>query len=173
MQTRITTILATLLLAAAAVPAVAGADFISVTPTGKLAASHAVRPILPTDDVVFENNSAALIDSAQTQVARVAYWAKMNPGMIVLEGHSDSVGGTTYNEALSLRRAEAVREALLQRGLPSKRILIVVFGEASAQAIPNPIDRRVVIYASTEPAERILRAAVARQGHPVDVVATR
>ena len=102
-------LLALMFLAAAAGPAAAGPDFISVTPTAKLAASEGRRPMLPTDDVVFENDSTALLSSGQEQVAIVARWMKNHPReSVVLEGHANSIGVAAYNEDLSARRARQV-----------------------------------------------------------------
>ncbi len=156
-------LLVTLLLAAAAVPAAAGPDFVAKASHRDLAASDGRRPILPTDDVVFEHNSTNLIDSAQTQILTAARWLKDHPGtLLVLEGHANSTGSTAYNEDLAMRRAELVRQHLIGNGVPSDRLMIVVFGEQGAQATASPIDRRVVMYASREPAQTIVRKSLAR-----------
>ena len=166
-------LLALMFLAAAAGPAAAGPDFISVTPTAKLAASEGRRPMLPTDDVVFENDSTALLSSGQEQVAIVARWMKNHPReSVVLEGHANSIGVAAYNEDLSARRARQVRLHLLAYGIPSDRIMIVVFGESEAQARPNPIDRRVVIYATHDALPNIVRASLGR-GKALSVTWTR
>jgi len=149
---------------AAAAPAAAGPDFISVTPTAKLAASEGRRPMLPTDDVVFAHKSDALMDSAAQQVATVARWMKHNPAMVVLEGHANSLGTAAYNDDLSMRRAEAVRAHLMAYGIPSDRIMIVVYGESGADAKPSPTDRRVVMYATTKAPQSIVRARLDRGG---------
>ena len=157
------TLLALVFLAATAVPAAAGADFISVTPTAKLAASNGTRQILPTDDVVFENDSAALLSSGLDQVATIAHWMKNNPReRVVLEGHTDSLGPAAHNRDLAARRARQVRLHLMVHGIPSDRIMIVVFGESEAQPVPNPIDRRVIVYATHDTIDHILVASLGR-----------
>ncbi len=50
--------------------------------------------------------------------------------VMVVTGHTDSVGKTSYNEKLSLRRAEAVKIFLQTQGLPEERISIIGKGEA-------------------------------------------
>lgn len=50
---------------------------------------------------------------------------------IVIEGHTDSVGGTQFNQALSLRRAEAVKAYLVGKGVDPSRIQTVGFGETN------------------------------------------
>ena len=53
---------------------------------------------------------------------------------LVLEGHTDSVGSEGYNQGLSEERAKAVRDWLVERGIPAERIRSVGFGEARPAA---------------------------------------
>ena len=53
-----------------------------------------------------------------------AEWLKAHPSnFIVIEGDADERGGITYNVAFSDRRANAVRDALLGRGVSGNQIL--------------------------------------------------
>lgn len=55
---------------------------------------------------------------------------KANPTMTVLiEGHTDSVGSNATNNRLSQRRADSVREYLIKKGIESKRLTAIGFGE--------------------------------------------
>lgn len=157
---------------AAALPAAAGPDFTSVTPNAKLAASEGTRAMLPTDDVVFAHGSAALMDSSAQQVAAAARWMKHNRGTIVLEGHANSLGAPAYNADLATRRAEIVRQHLMALGVPSDRIMVVVYGEAGSEVRPSPLDRRVVMYATTQPPRAIVRATLDR-GQAISAMWTR
>jgi len=49
---------------------------------------------------------------------------------ITLSGHTDSVGSNQSNQQLSLRRANMIKNALIQAGISSKRIKVVSYGEA-------------------------------------------
>lgn len=161
------TLLASLLIAAtAAAPAVAGPDFVAGTHRTKpLAASEATTPILPSDDVVFEHNKFQLIDSARAQIETVAGWLQRHPReRIILEGHSDSIGTAAYNEDLAARRAEMVRMQLIGHGIPSDRIVVVIYGEARARRSPSPIDRRVVMHATTHAPESLAQRMLYRRG---------
>ncbi|MBF0421455.1 MAG: OmpA family protein [Magnetococcales bacterium] len=52
------------------------------------------------------------------------------PGMRVeIQGHTDSIGTESYNEKLSLRRAESVKQSLIHLGIASQRLAVVGFGE--------------------------------------------
>jgi outer membrane protein OmpA-like peptidoglycan-associated protein len=69
---------------------------------------------------------------------------------IVIIGHTDRVGPVPYNDALSLRRAERVREELLKLGIPRVRISVAGRGERepevpTADEVTEPRNRRVEI----------------------------
>jgi OmpA-OmpF porin, OOP family len=69
---------------------------------------------------------------------------------IVIIGHTDRVGSVPYNDALSLRRAERVREELLKLGIPRVRISVAGRGErepevSTADEVREPRNRRVEI----------------------------
>lgn len=52
------------------------------------------------------------------------------PGTLRVEGHTDSTGSSAFNESLSRRRAEAVRAALIQRGVAPSRLIAAGYGSA-------------------------------------------
>ncbi len=53
-----------------------------------------------------------------------------NPSIpVVVEGHTDYIGSDQYNQKLSERRAAAVRNYLIQKGIASSRIRVVGYGE--------------------------------------------
>jgi OOP family OmpA-OmpF porin len=53
---------------------------------------------------------------------------------IIATGHTDSTGKASYNQKLSLRRAQAVKDYLVSLGLPANRIFIEGKGEAQPVA---------------------------------------
>jgi outer membrane protein OmpA-like peptidoglycan-associated protein len=72
-----------------------------------------------------------------------------------IEGHTDAVGSDTTNQVLSEQRAEAVRDALLTRGLETGRIATVGYGElrpiaSNDSAGGRQQNRRVEIVVSDE-----------------------
>jgi outer membrane protein OmpA-like peptidoglycan-associated protein len=78
-----------------------------------------------------------------------AYKAKGN-ARITATGHTDTSGAPAYNMALSLRRANAVKDALVREGVPATAIAVVGRGEQGllVQTGPNvrePQNRRVEI----------------------------
>ena len=83
------------------------------------------------DGRVFFGFNAAQIDAKAS--AQVDGWAdalKAADGLaeIRIEGHADKTGGSGYNLELSRRRAEAVRSALIKRGIRRGIIRVVGFG---------------------------------------------
>jgi outer membrane protein OmpA-like peptidoglycan-associated protein len=69
---------------------------------------------------------------------------------IVIIGHTDRVGSVQYNDTLSLRRAERVRDELVKRGIPKARILVAGRGAREPEVttpagVSEPRNRRVEI----------------------------
>jgi outer membrane protein OmpA-like peptidoglycan-associated protein len=159
------TLLATLLLAAVAAPAVAGPDFVTPNPRPKeLAASSGAREVAPLDDILFDLDSHALSPLAQQQLASAAAWMKRHPRFrLVLEGYTDGSGFHFYNEDLATRRAAIARNHLIGLGVPSHRIVIVVYGEAAARAQVDASARRVVFYATELSPREIATASIDRK----------
>lgn len=153
-----------LLVAATALPAVAGPDFGSPTPHGReLAASDGDRQILPSDDLEFDFDSAALDSLALARLKTVAHWLKDNPRVrLVIEGRTSSAGPAGYNQSLGLRRASIVRAHLIALGMPKDRLVMVVYGESGADPVPSSTDRRVVLIASRESTNTILAKSRSR-----------
>lgn len=58
-----------------------------------------------------------------------AAWLKRNAQVFVrIEGHADDLGGDDINSALALRRAETVRDVLVDAGVAATRMHIAAFG---------------------------------------------
>jgi outer membrane protein OmpA-like peptidoglycan-associated protein len=65
-----------------------------------------------------------------TAIDRLAQLMKVYPERAVrIEGHTDSLGDETANQQLSERRANAVRDAVLARGVDAARVEAVGYGE--------------------------------------------
>ena len=80
--------------------------------------------------VLFVSNKADLLPAAQVRLGGVADALTKDDtdSKIIVEGHTDSQGGAAYNQDLSERRAQAVREYLVTRGIAADRISSVGFG---------------------------------------------
>lgn len=80
--------------------------------------------------VLFASAKSDLLASAQVKLNSVAEaLTQQDPdSKIVVEGHTDSQGGESYNQDLSQRRAQAVRDYLVSRGIAADRVTSQGFG---------------------------------------------
>lgn len=79
--------------------------------------------------VYFSEGSAELDPSAQPLVDYTArLFREGNPFVMTVVGHADSVGQDYSNLILSARRAAAVKQALVARGIPADRLQIQAVG---------------------------------------------
>ena len=79
--------------------------------------------LLTLGDVLFEVDRAELKPGATLKLDELAAVLKRNESAEVdIEGHTDSTGTRAYNLELSQRRAEAVRDYLISRGVPAERV---------------------------------------------------
>lgn len=80
--------------------------------------------------VYFEFDSSALGPEARRVLEDNARWLIDHPDVrIVIEGHCDERGTVEYNLALGARRAQAVRDYLVNLGVAADRIRTVSYGE--------------------------------------------
>ena len=85
--------------------------------------------VLTLGDVLFATGKADLMSGAQRTIDQLAAFLNKYPTKKVsVEGHTDSVGSEDYNLALSQRRAESVRSAIMARGISSDRISVKGLG---------------------------------------------
>ncbi len=86
-------------------------------------------------EVFFDNNSAVLNGESYADLDRVVKFMNDVPRAAgVLEGHTDSVGNAAANERLSQRRADAVRQYLVSKGIGATRLQAKGFGETRPEA---------------------------------------
>jgi outer membrane protein OmpA-like peptidoglycan-associated protein len=83
-------------------------------------------------DLLFAFDEDQLRPEAEPRLRQVAKLLVENPHLrAVLEGHADTIGGDQYNQALSERRAQALRSWLIQRAHVSPlRLDTVGYGNA-------------------------------------------
>jgi OOP family OmpA-OmpF porin len=104
--------------------------------------------------VNFETNSDVLTAQSLPVLYKVASGLAQHPHMKVeLQGYTDSTGSAAYNLGLSQRRADAVREYLMRRGVAGDQLLAKGYGEGPATR-PRPgrlSNRRVVMHVLENP----------------------
>ncbi len=97
-------------------------------------------------ELMFDFDSASLKPGGQTEIARVAAVLNKYPQtMLRVEGHTDTVGDEDYNQKLSERRANSVKNALIQQGVMEQRITTAGFGESQTISSEHAVNRRVNI----------------------------
>lgn len=96
----------------------------------------------------FGYNDDALTPRSLRQLAIVAELMKGTERRLDISGHTDDIGSQRFNYALSMRRAEAVRRALVRDGVDASRISVHGFGKT------QPL-RRVGTGAAPEQVEEV------------------
>ncbi|MCO6417885.1 OmpA family protein [Siccirubricoccus sp. KC 17139] len=131
------------------------------SPTPAATPAAAPRPAAPTPpagtaslQVQFATGSATLTPAAERTLdtlGRALTSSDLTAYRFRIEGHTDTVGSTESNQALSERRATAVRNYLMQRfGVTASRLEAIGLGESqpavpTADETPDARNRRVQI----------------------------
>jgi len=99
---------------------------------------HLHIPLLPIqkgaaivlNNIFFDFDKSDLKPESKVELEKVVQFLKQNPNVrIRIEGHTDSQGDDSYNLRLSERRAESVKNYLVQRGINPSRITTKGYGE--------------------------------------------
>jgi outer membrane protein OmpA-like peptidoglycan-associated protein len=99
--------------------------------------------VLTMGDVLFAFDKATLSPEAFRNVDKLVDFLQKHPNRSVLiEGHTDSVGSDEYNLNLSEKRADAVKNALVSKGVGEKRITPKGYGKKYPVASNNTSDGR-------------------------------
>ncbi|WP_091535629.1 peptidoglycan-associated lipoprotein Pal [Fontimonas thermophila] len=96
----------------------------------ELSSDSALPPGVQNTVVYFAFDSDEISADAQQTIEAWARYLSANSAVHVrLEGHADERGTTEYNQALGERRANAVRRALINLGVPAGQLSVVSYGE--------------------------------------------
>ncbi len=103
--------------------------------------------VVTSRNVLFAFDSDELTPQARREIERMAYvlnHPQAAARRITLEGHTDAIGTEAYNRNLSQRRAEAVAQELVARGIQRDRLAAEGFGKQRPVA-PNtlPTERTI------------------------------
>lgn len=121
-------------------PAAAPAPLPQINPSAGPAAAPPPPPPATQTFVVYFDLGRATLSPQGRQVAdgAVAAFKQSNAAHIEIAGFTDTAGSARYNEALSRRRAETVRDYLVAHGVPLSEMTVAWHGEADLRvATPN------------------------------------
>lgn len=126
--------------------------------------------VVTMNEVLFDTDSATLRPGGMRLLARLGALLRAHPDpVLAIEGFTDAAGDDAQNKALSEARAAAVREALVDAGVASGRIVSRGYGEAFPIASNETPEGRVrnrrveiVIGSGAEVTPRVARAGTAR-----------
>jgi outer membrane protein OmpA-like peptidoglycan-associated protein len=119
-------------------------DQLKATPTSR-------GLVLTLGDVLFDTGKAELNPGAGRKLDQLAqFLSEHKERRVQIDGFTDSVGTDSYNEELSRRRADAVKSALMVRGIDSSRISTQGYGKAypvanNTDSCGRQLNRRVEV----------------------------
>lgn len=91
--------------------------------------------VLTLGDVLFDTGKAILNPGAARTLDQLVAFLTQNPGRtIMIEGYTDALGSDASNQVLSERRAIAVKNALIDRGIAPNRVSARGLGESNPVA---------------------------------------
>jgi peptidoglycan-associated lipoprotein len=84
----------------------------------------------PLSDVFFDLDESTIRDDARSLLQRNADFLKRwTSTQVTVEGHCDSRGSSEYNLALGNRRASAVKDYMVNLGVPGNRVTLISKGK--------------------------------------------
>lgn len=88
------------------------------------------------DDIAFEVGRKGLTDEGKAALQRHAEFLKGEPDWgVLVQGYTDQQGSMSFNKILGLKRAETVKQQLIELGVPEAAIRTVSLGEEGALCI--------------------------------------
>jgi OmpA-OmpF porin, OOP family len=111
------------------------------------------------EGVNFEHNSSELTVASHPALDAIADGLKKHPRLRVeVQGHTDSTGSPPYNMKLSQRRADSVRQYLLDSGAAGDQLVAKGYGQtqpvaSNKTAAGRAKNRRVVMYVLSNPGD--------------------
>ncbi len=110
----------------------------SVASSGPTAGSKEEFVAEVGDRVFFGFDSSDLSGDAQMTLDRQGTWLQKYPSVrVTIEGHCDERGTREYNLALGERRANAVKDYLVARGVDGSRVVTISYGKERPMAFGN------------------------------------
>jgi OOP family OmpA-OmpF porin len=90
----------------------------------------------------FDTNKSDIKDEFRANIDRFAKFLETSAYDVEIQGHTDSVGSEKYNQNLSQKRADAIKNYLIKLGIEKSRLTSVGFGESKPVASNDTEDGR-------------------------------
>jgi OOP family OmpA-OmpF porin len=114
--------------------------------------------VMLSADALFDFDSAQLRPAGRSSLDALARMLNdMQYNEVDVSGHTDRLGSDTHNQALSERRANAVRDYLITRGVPASKISTAGFGRQRPLTTPAQCadERNAKLIACLQPDRRV------------------
>jgi hypothetical protein len=117
--------------------------------------------------IEFGFDSATLGSQARRDLDQVAAWLREDDQRTVrLEGYADPSGASRYNDDLSYRRADAVKQALVNNGVEARRVTAAGQGEMTSMGAAPASQQRTVVVMYCEALPRTAAAGIPGETAP-------
>ena len=98
-------------------------------PPAEEPAPAVVDTAIVDERIYFEYDSAALTDQAPPKLTGLVAYLRTNPRLsVTVQGHCDERGTDAYNMVLGERRADVVKQFLVDHGIPAHRLATISYG---------------------------------------------
>ena len=112
-------------------------------PAAKPAPASVRQAVVIQADALFDFDKSVLRPDGRKSIDdAVAKLSGVDLELVIATGHTDSVGSDAYNQRLSERRAAAVKEYLVSKGIPASKITTIGKGESQPVATNKTAEGR-------------------------------
>ena len=115
----------------------------SPAPAARPAPASVRQAVVIQADALFDFDKSVLRPDGKKNIDdAVAKLKGVDLELVIATGHTDSVGSDAYNQKLSERRAAAVKEYLVSKGIPASKITTIGKGESQPVATNKTAEGR-------------------------------
>ncbi|HOT43352.1 MAG TPA: OmpA family protein [Spirochaetota bacterium] len=95
---------------------------------------HTEEVLFISDKINFEVNSATIIPHSYAELDKIIKIIKEKNVRVRIEGHTDIQGTASFNQTLSIKRAESIKKYLVQKGIEADHLEIAGYGSSKPVA---------------------------------------
>lgn len=100
----------------------------------KLNSIHAEEVLFISDKINFNVGSANILPDSNEELAKIIKIIKTKNVRIRIEGHTDTQGTAAFNQTLSVKRAQSIKEYLVNNGIKPDKLVIAGYGSSKPVA---------------------------------------